>query len=315
MPRRRSERRRVELLGGVAFTLVSALVVSVFLASSIDRFLISSNQYASVLATVLVDLANGDRAKSSLRTLQMNPILVATAQAKANDMAAKSYFAHVSPEGVDPWHWFQKAGYAFEYAGENLAVDFSDSGDVEKAWMNSPTHRANILSPHFTEIGIATAVGMYEGRQTTFVVQAFGTPAPSDVQERIVEVSVPKSPSKTALAAAPRVLGSVSVAETPDTPASGEMVAPDYAPLWAHIATSPRTMLQYAYWAIALLVILALGITTGFEIRAHHTKKAITAGALLALILVMFIAANAFIFTIPTLTPQASMAAAASAAF
>ena len=57
-----------------------------------------------------------------------------------------------------------------------MAVDFSDSADVERAWMNSATHRENLLDPHFTEIGIALAQGTYQGRATTFVVQMFGAP-------------------------------------------------------------------------------------------------------------------------------------------
>jgi hypothetical protein len=95
---------------------------------------------------------------------------------KANDMAAKSYFAHTSPEGLTPWYWFKKAGYVFSYAGENLAVNFRETQDVENALLASPTHRANILDPHFTEIGIATAEGIYKGNTATFVVESFGKP-------------------------------------------------------------------------------------------------------------------------------------------
>jgi hypothetical protein len=58
-------------------------------------------------------------------------------------------------------------------------ADFDDSEDVEKAWMNSPTHKANILNNRYTEIGISTAIGTYKGEKTTFVVQMFGTPKKS----------------------------------------------------------------------------------------------------------------------------------------
>ena len=60
------------------------------------------------------------------------------------DMAEKSYFAHTSPEGLTPWYWITLAGYRFSLAGENLAIDFTESEDVENAWMNSPAHRASI---------------------------------------------------------------------------------------------------------------------------------------------------------------------------
>lgn len=340
LPRGKHARRRVELLGGAAATGLAVLVVSVFLISSIDRFLVSSNQYASVLAGVLVDLANGDRAQNDLHTLTMNPVLVAAAQAKADDMAAKGYFAHVSPEGVEPWHWFEKAGYNFDYAGENLAVDFSDSGDVERAWMNSPTHRDNILNDHFTEIGIATAEGSYQGHPTTFVVQEFGSPSDSTASARVSEANVPENPTETAIAtsiagesvlgeatgqpsATPppkktEILGSSAGAKQPtNIPVKtiAENAAPDYAPFWAHIATSPRSILQYAYWVLALLIIIALGVTTGFELHIHHIRKALAAGGLLVFMLVLFLAADTFVFTTPTLTPQATMTASAAASF
>jgi hypothetical protein len=92
-------------------------------------------------------------------------------------MAKNSYFSHDSPTGVTPWHWFKEAGYPFVHAGENLAVYFTDSGEVVNAWMNSPTHRANIVGSQYREIGVGTARGTYDGFETVFVVQMFGTQA------------------------------------------------------------------------------------------------------------------------------------------
>ena len=60
-------------------------------------------------------------------------------------------------------------------------MNFSDSQDVTNAWMNSPEHRANILSGDFTQIGIATAAGIYEGHETTYVVEEFGAPSAAPV--------------------------------------------------------------------------------------------------------------------------------------
>jgi hypothetical protein len=128
-----------------------------------------------------VDETNQNRVENSLPALQLSPLLQAAAQDKANDMATKGYFAHTSPQGLTPWYWFEQVGYSFDYAGENLAVNFSDSQDVTNAWMNSPEHRANILSVNFTQIGIATAQGIYNGQPATYVVEEFGTPAPAPV--------------------------------------------------------------------------------------------------------------------------------------
>ena len=157
----------------------AALVVCLFVAAGVVERMVremGSPYVAAVISAVLVDLANNDRAALALPELKVNPVLAAAAQAKANDMAAKSYFSHTSPEGFDSWHWFKEAGYDYQYAGENLAVNFSESSDVEKAWMSSPTHRDNIMSSKYAEIGIATAVGTYKGKTVTFAVQMFGTP-------------------------------------------------------------------------------------------------------------------------------------------
>jgi hypothetical protein len=132
---------------------------------------------AAVIPAVLVDLANKDRADNGLLALRVSDELEDAARLKAQHMAEEEYFAHTSPDGVTPWYWFIEAGYEFSAAGENLAVHYTDSEDVEDAWMDSPGHRANILNAGFTEIGIATAKGTFEGHDTIFVVQMFGRPA------------------------------------------------------------------------------------------------------------------------------------------
>ena len=104
-------------------------------------------------------------------------MLARGAQLKADDMASKGYFSHTGPDGSAPWKWFQAAGYRYEYAGENLAVNFNESEDVVDAWLKSPTHRANIMKANFTEVGIGVATGTYKGKEATFVVQFFGKPA------------------------------------------------------------------------------------------------------------------------------------------
>ncbi|MBU1293150.1 CAP domain-containing protein [Patescibacteria group bacterium] len=135
-----------------------------------------TNFMASVLPGVLSTLTNDDREKNGVAALTPDPLLAEAAQLKANDMAEKGYFSHVDPSGNAPWYWLDQVGYSYTYAGENLAVDFKDSEDVEEAWMNSPTHRANIVKPQYTRIGIGTAEGEYKGKKTTFVVQFFATP-------------------------------------------------------------------------------------------------------------------------------------------
>lgn len=330
-------RRRVAYLGAASIASFITVIALAFFGSALHQQALRSPQVAAVVSAVLVDLANADRTQAGLGTLSVNPILVAVAQAKANDMASKGYFAHTSPDGLDPWHWFKQQSYAFDYAGENLAIDFSDSGDVERAWMNSPTHRQNLLDPHYTEVGIATAQGMYQGRMTTFVVQAFGTPAKSSVPARVAVESVPETPTEVATAATkPNVLGTAAqqqpatpeaaaaprksssapqaaveplptaptiTIETTDPLLAGALVQRAVAdpPLWRFLVAFPRATLQYAYYLIGIMILVALAFETGLELRWHHRKHAARAGALLAVMGLLFFAADAIFFTKPVL--------------
>jgi len=166
---------------------------------------------SNILPSVIVELTNEERSGDELVTLSRSEILDEAATLKAEDMATKHYFAHTSPEGIDPWHWFDEAGYNFVYAGENLAVRFSDSEDVVDAWMASPGHRANILGGNYTEIGVGTAKGTYEGVDTVFVVQLFGSPA--------VAAAAPQEPTSTRVVKReePIVLGLQQPENTPET--------------------------------------------------------------------------------------------------
>jgi hypothetical protein len=163
----------------VVFVVVVALVAESAFVFGAKYILPKSKLFGLIEANVLVDETNQNRVANGLPDLQVNSLLQEAAQEKANDEATNGYFAHTSPQGLTPWYWFQQVGYNFDYAGENLAVNFSDSEDVTTAWMNSPEHRANILDTDFTQIGMATAQGMYEGEPTIFVVEEFGTPAPA----------------------------------------------------------------------------------------------------------------------------------------
>jgi Uncharacterized protein with SCP/PR1 domains len=133
--------------------------------------------FATVLPAIVSLLTNDVRSSENIAKLTTNEKLTQAAQAKANDMATRSYFAHSSPEGRTPWYWIDQAGYKYEYAGENLAVNFEESEEVVKAWLKSPGHRFNLLGRNYTDIGVGVAQGLYKGKQATFVVQMFASPA------------------------------------------------------------------------------------------------------------------------------------------
>lgn len=304
----------------IGLSLFSFLIVLSFVISSFYmQALMQSGQLAAVITATLVDLTNDDRSEERIGPLKINEKLVAAAQAKANDMAEKGYFAHTSPDGRTSWSWFEDAGYTFSYAGENLAVNFSDSEDVVQAWMDSPTHRANILNGKFTEIGIATAEGEYKGRKTIFVVQMFGRPqsvtafAPvneSPLPERAEEIAIAttETPSTTVLgtsvpapAAATSVPAAVDAVEAPVAGTLATERAPSYSTLIDFLVASPQNLLRSIYIFSALIVLLALGLATQMEFKRHHFRHMAAAAFLVALMGGLFTVADYFVFKPPVI--------------
>jgi hypothetical protein len=123
----------------------------------------------------ILNLVNQERTKNRLPPLVLSSELSTAATGKASDMFAKNYWAHISPAGTTPWVFIKDAGYDYLYAGENLARDFNFSKEVVEAWMDSPTHKANIMKPEYTDIGLAIMNGRLNGQETTLVVQEFGS--------------------------------------------------------------------------------------------------------------------------------------------
>jgi hypothetical protein len=123
---------------------------------------------------------NNSRAANGVASLSLNAKLDAAAQACADDMAARDYWSHYTPEGNPPWIWVSAQGYAYQKLGQNLATGFSDEQATIDGWMNSPPHRENLLDPSFTEVGFGyannpnyTAAG---GGPMTIVVAFYGQP-------------------------------------------------------------------------------------------------------------------------------------------
>lgn len=213
----------------VVIILELGFLVQVFVVINRTNFL------ASVLPGAIASLTNEERADNGVPPLTESTLLDKAAQEKADDMAANGYFAHTSPSGKTPWYWFQQVGYNYVYAGENLAVNFFESQDVANAWMNSPTHRANIVKPEYTEIGVGVAEGMYQGHHTVFVAQLFGkplvfaaAPAPTD-SAGSPQASSGQAVPKTTPAPAPKTAPTPKPTTTPE-PAPLPAQTPTTAP-------------------------------------------------------------------------------------
>lgn len=105
----------------------------------------------------VIKLTNQERAKVGLPPLKTNWQLSRVARYKSQDMASKNYFSHYSPTYGSPFKMMESFGLKFYAAGENLAYGQRTPQEVVRSWMSSPGHRANILNPSFSEIGVGVA--------------------------------------------------------------------------------------------------------------------------------------------------------------
>lgn len=208
----------------------------------------------------IIELTNAERQKLGLPLLRENALLSEAARQKAADMFAFNYWAHVSPSGRTPWTFFTDVGYKYQYAGENLARDFRDPDSVVRAWMNSPSHKENIVNSKYQEIGIAVVDGSLQGVETTLVVQLFGTPYGAAVNESQAGQPVPAEKKV--------------VAETPKSTVvdSKEVLAKDESEINAAPAVSPLDITK----AIAIFVVgILLGafVMDVILVSHNHTPR------------------------------------------
>lgn len=238
-----------------------------------------TNFLAAVLPGTLVALTNEDRVTNDVPAVTENATLDHAATLAAQDMAGKGYFAHVSPTGVTPWDWLQQVGYQYTYAGENLAVNFTDSAAVESAWMASPEHHANIVKSQYTQVGIGVANGMYQGKKTIFVVTFFAALATPQVVVSNLSTAPPPS-SPTAIRPVPSqetVPTTSSVLAThvllpPSAAVPSIITAPKASllPLFlANIATSPTSIIVRILFLLAgvVLVLFIIALTVKWRVQ------------------------------------------------
>lgn len=176
----------------------------------------------------LLSHTNKQRVANGKTSLTLNSKLNNAAQAKANDMVARNYWSHNTPDGKEPWVFFQQAGYAYSKAGENLAYGFTTSADTISGWMNSATHKANMLDSGFTEVGFGfTNSSNYQGGQETVVVAEYGHP-----QTLAATASTPPAASQPAATPKPAAKAPApAVAAKPSAPTSATTQPTTPAPI------------------------------------------------------------------------------------
>ncbi len=113
------------------------------------------------LENEVIRLVNIERGNRGLELLKANWQLSRVARYKSEDMRDKNYFSHTSPTYGSPFKMMEDFGLRFTAAGENIAKGQRTPREVMNAWMNSPGHRSNILSPSFSEIGVGVAKDQY----------------------------------------------------------------------------------------------------------------------------------------------------------
>jgi uncharacterized YkwD family protein len=118
-------------------------------------------------------LVNEERIQAGLLPLSRLEILFEVAEIKALDMRDNNYFDHVSPTYGTPGQLLTQYGVEWTAYGENIAAGQRTPAAVMEAWMNSPGHRANILSPKFTHLGVGYAPGTSDSRYRSYWVQEF----------------------------------------------------------------------------------------------------------------------------------------------
>ncbi|MDQ7814674.1 MAG: CAP domain-containing protein [Patescibacteria group bacterium] len=201
-------KHRVLLGYSIALVLLKAVVISTSL------ILPAASVYSGAITKPnIIELTNQARQAQGLLALKTNTRLASAAQAKAEDMLEKQYFAHTSPEGTTPWYWIKKAGYSYSISGENLAIHYNSAEGALAGWLASASHRSNIMNTKFTETGVGITEGMFEGYPSVIVVQMFGRPATTNTVEE------PKT------TASPTVANSIQP-NTTSTPNSDDIKVP-----------------------------------------------------------------------------------------
>lgn len=249
---RHSNNHKAKLLHSttVLFLVLSVVSVQVFVNFLTHRGYVLGFA-ANISPSEVIRLTNIKRQENGLPALTDNPVLDQAALAKGTDMVNKGYWAHVSPDGIQPWKFFTDFGYDYRYAGENLARDFSDPTSAVDAWMASPSHRENLLSARYKEIGIGVVDGKLAGVDTTIIVQFFGTKLGDTLPTQPVAKTNPT----------PGVFAQVKAATPIPTPTLSMPTAPP-SQVSAQTQISPFTLTKSISMGIISILIVALVLDT-----------------------------------------------------
>lgn len=246
----------------------------------------------SMNVSALLQETNIQRSQHGKTALALNGLLNQAAQQKANDMAARNYWSHTSPEGTQPWQVISSVGYVYTTAGENLAYGFATSADTVTGWMNSAGHRANVLSTDFREVGFGIANSEnYQGDgEQTIVVAMYATPkalaaAPAPAKTTPPKKAAPAPQPSAPAQQTPAPEPTPAPAAQPEQPIVAQtnqdtVVAPNSQELTQkEIARVDVLTAGNAEWAtLAAVVLVTVGALTFLYRHAKMWRRFLTKG-------------------------------------
>lgn len=191
-----SNNQRAKILHHNSLLLFAALflILTLILPSLKTNFPGVLGTSINVSVEQLLTLTNQERQKNNISPLVLNSKLTIAANNKAQNMLKEDYWAHVSPTGETPWDFIKQSGYSYVYAGENLARGFTTAKDAINAWMASPSHRANVLSDNYQDVGFAIVEGNLTGEKNdVLIVEEFGGTLLTPVEQKNVIKTQPIS--------------------------------------------------------------------------------------------------------------------------
>lgn len=162
---------------GPLFLIGKILVVLLLVLLSFLTLPKPTSHEVALTQDSLLELTNQNRLKNGLGPLNLNAKLTEAAKAKAYHMLNHRYFAHFSPDGTKPWDFMAAQNFVYAFAGENLALNYTSSYELLQDFLKSPAHRENLLSPLFSEIGIAVIKGHMKDQEVILTVQMFAKPS------------------------------------------------------------------------------------------------------------------------------------------
>lgn len=234
-------KREINFLGLRLVLLVAATVIFLGLRLALQGLLPTRELSASDLSPEnILSGVSREREIRNLAALNSSAKLKLAADGKARDMRDRNYFSHIDPDGNYIWPRVETAGYApYAALGENLAIDFFSTDSLIQAWINSPTHRANLLNEIFQDQGVGLALGNAEaGQHATSIVNVFGKLAlkPPTSAPKALPPAATASPPKAKPAPKP-LPAPVPSAPEPSQPAAPAL--PGAAPPKAQTPASP----------------------------------------------------------------------------